>query len=162
MSRRTWPLAAGAALLVGAILTWVGTERGRLPRFQAMGLNREPLWASPGTATPTLLVFFCDCDDCRSLARQLTRSRYRWGDGLILMGVIHSTVQEAQQFQQETGFPGTLLVDPNGEVKRWYGVGACPSAWLVRVPGRLRVRRDHVSWPELDRQLGIWLAAGLT
>ena len=131
----------------------------RHPRFEAMALNRHPVWVSPGTATRTLLLFFCSCGDCDQLARRLAASPYGLGQGLVVIGVLDSSPQQGQRFQEETRFPGMLLVDPNGQVKRQYEAGRCPSAWFVDRGGRLRMQHDHVSWPVLQQQLALWSAA---
>lgn len=160
MRRKRGLLIFVAGVLLVVFSVQAAGRRGRAPAFRALGLDRRPIWVSPGTATPTLLLFFCDCDDCHRAARRLAASGYPWGQGVALVGVIHSSPQIAQQFQQETGFPGFLLVDPDGEAKAQYGVRACPSLWVVRPGGRLQARRDHVSWPELDRQVVSCFAAG--
>jgi hypothetical protein len=85
--------------------------------------------------------------------------RPRWQQAVQLVGVIHAEKSEAQQFQQETRFPGQLLVDPLGAARSEYHVDECPAAWLVEKGGAVHwYQPKHVTATELAHRAGRWVS----
>lgn len=109
--------------------------------FRAPDLQGRDVAVSPRRQARCLLLFFCPCQNCRALARGLRLSGLlRRRPDIRVVGVLHASPGQARAFNEETGFPGQLLVDELGTISDAYGVEQCPDGWLVR-----RGRAEHLS-----------------
>lgn len=137
---------AGLAAAVSYASWWVlrpAAAPAALPggNFRAPDLQGRDVAVSPGREARCLLLFFCPCQNCRALARGLRLSgALRGRPDIRVVGVLHASPGQARAFNEETGFPGQLLVDEMGSVSEAYGVEQCPDGWLVR-----RGRAEHLS-----------------
>jgi peroxiredoxin len=152
-------------LLLGVgVAGWLVVSRSnprQAPAFEAVSLQGQRVMVSPGERSRCLLLFFCMCADCHHLALQLAKSPYVADRTLQIVGVVHSTPEAVRGFREQTRFPGLLFADPMGEVKRRYGVGPCPNAWLIDPGGAVFFhQREPIRWSELTRRLGGWITSG--
>jgi peroxiredoxin len=101
--------------------------------FRASDLQGRDIAVSPGLEARCVLLFFCPCGNCRTLARDLRLSGVlRQRPDIRLVGVLHAAPVQARAFYEETGFPGQLLVDEMGAASDQYGVLQCPDVRLLR------------------------------
>jgi hypothetical protein len=160
MKRTTWQVACLALLLIGSSLTALlatGARKGQAAEtFRAMDLQGNEVVFTPGEGRHCLLLFFCMCADCHTLARQLARSPGVTRLDLQVIGVVHATRQGTAQFRSATGFPGALLADPEGEVHARYRGNPCPTACFIDPGGTIHIRKPRVCWGQLSDSLGAW------
>jgi peroxiredoxin len=163
VSATTLAILAGLVVKVsrlGAAGDQVGEIR-RAPMFQATDLQGNSVIVSLGQQRRSLLLFFCMCADCHRLARRLEQSPFVKDPVLEVVGVVHSTVEAVCGFRDQTAFPGLLLADPLDQVKRQYGGGPCPNAWLIDAGGSVFFhQKESICWSELSRKLDGWISTG--
>jgi peroxiredoxin len=138
----------------------IGGARRANP-FRASDISGNDLRMAPGERGPCLLLFFCLCSDCQTLAHQLRLCPLLRSSGPVqVVGVVHADPRQAAYFLEVTEFPGVLLVDPHGSVRQQYQVGRCPNAWLVNRDGSIYfARNDEIRVRELCREVHAWLTA---
>lgn len=88
---------------------------------------------------PTLVCFFCGCDLCAAVAKELARPRAQKPELVALFSAPElCTPQGAKAFRAQTGFRGAILADPGGKVAAAYDSVECPRCWAVDGDGMIR------------------------
>jgi peroxiredoxin len=159
----------GAAMLAGVVV-WAGGSKAHrfingtrqtAKPFQVADLAGNPVEVRPGERRGCILMFFCMCPRCRTLAHELRRlPMFQRAKNIDVIGVLGADQDQAVKFLVHTKFPGTLLTDPLGTVREQYHVGRCPNIWLIDPGGSVRFfQPDAVDAKELSRILGSWRVA---
>lgn len=84
-----------------------------------------------------LLTFFCGCEPCRKLARELAPLASRWR-GVQILVVSYLDLTAVPAFQRDTNLSAPFLMDPFGDVGARYDSLTCPRCWVIDERGRIR------------------------
>jgi peroxiredoxin len=120
-----------------AIAARVGAEA---PDFTLKAVeDGAPLQLQAMRPRPTLICFFCGCELCAAVAKELARPREQKPEVVAIFSAPElCTPEGAKGFRAKTGFRGAILADPGGRVAAAWDSVECPRCWAVDGNGMIR------------------------
>jgi cytochrome c biogenesis protein CcmG, thiol:disulfide interchange protein DsbE len=158
MTRGTWNLAIGIALVVGAAWLWAGrvpaVEPGAggssLPPAPAVGypapditlttVTGEAFALSALRGKPVVLNFWATwCPPCRAELPELQEASRRYAGQLDIIGVNQAEPAEGvTAFAEQFGLTFPIPLDINADASRRYAVRSLPTTFFVDRAGVIR------------------------
>ncbi len=129
MLKKSLLLPAVVALLA---LTWAACDTVDEPEpfeFKLQDLNGTTFELAEKTGNVVIVNFFqTTCDVCEAHVDTLKAIYETYeGDDLIIVGVSMESRETLQAFKTEHEIPYPILLDPSGDVTRYYGVQYIPT-----------------------------------
>jgi len=173
-SRRAWPLAIVALIVIVALAAWsvrsgsgcaspepagiAAAEPGQpAPALIGTTLNGAPFDLSTYRGKPVIVNFWASwCVPCQAefpLFQAALASHA--SDGLTMVGVIYQdTPAAAQAFASSHATTWANVIDPCGSIATAYTVVAPPQTYFIDGSGLLKSRQiGQLTQADLDRQL---------
>jgi len=118
---------------------------GRMaPAMVAVSLDGERVTLEAYRGRPVILNFWASwCVECIAEHRVLTEARDRYGERLVIVGVLYQdTVPDALAFLARYGDAGwPNLLDPDGRLAIDYGVTGVPESFFIDAGGVVRYKQ---------------------
>jgi cytochrome c biogenesis protein CcmG/thiol:disulfide interchange protein DsbE len=132
------------------------------PAVVARSMDGETVSLAAYRGRPVILNFWASwCFECIEEHRVLTEAHERYGDGLVIVGVLYQdTVADARGFLARYGDGGwPNLLDADGRLAIDYGVTGVPESFFIDAAGVVRYKQYGAVTPAvLDEQLPPLLA----
>lgn len=132
------------------------------PSVVALSMDGATVSLDAYRGRPVILNFWASwCFECIEEHRVLTAAQERYGEQLVIVGVLYQdTVTDALGFLARYGDGGwPNLLDPDGRLAIDYGVTGVPESFFIDAAGVVRYKQYGRVTPEvLDEQLPALLA----
>jgi cytochrome c biogenesis protein CcmG/thiol:disulfide interchange protein DsbE len=128
---------------------------GPAPAFSLVTTDGTTVSSSDLAGRPSVVHFFASwCKPCRDEIAVLDTTRRRHPDLTVVGVVIRDNPADAGRAARDLGLSWPLLVDPDEQAARAFGVDSAPVTFFVSAEGRITGRLiGPVSTLLVDRQL---------
>jgi cytochrome c biogenesis protein CcmG/thiol:disulfide interchange protein DsbE len=128
---------------------------GPAPAFSLVATDGTAVSSSDLAGRPSVVHFFASwCKPCRDEIAVLDATRRRHPDLKVVGVVVRDDPADAGRAAREVGLSWPLLIDPDEQAARGFGVDSAPVTFFVSAEGRITGRLiGPVSRPLVDRQL---------
>ncbi len=128
---------------------------GPVPTFSLAAADGTTVSSSDLAGHPALVHFYASwCEPCQEEAPVLAATRRSHPDLIVVAIVVRDDAAAAEQAARSAGVDWPLLLDPDEQAARGFGVDSAPATFFVSADGRITGRLiGPVSRPLVDRQL---------
>jgi peroxiredoxin len=120
------------------------------PNFRLASTGNEMVQLSLMRGQPVVLAFFCRCDPCHLVAKEIARNPQLAQRARIYAIFGDYTIgqpQDEKEFRESTGFTAPFLIDLASEVGLQYDSTHCPRVWVIDKNGIVRYVNASQSMP---------------